>query len=99
MSHQRSDFLCVRESHRKLQHTAQVFGFKPTAKLLRQLIPHSVKQLVTILGAVGTVQHLSAQAFANTPIQASEFSIHRTGQPLADAGNQRAQFGVQCVEY
>ncbi len=54
----------------KLHHAAQVFGFKPTAKLLRQLIPHAMNQWVTILGAISAAQHFGAQAFAHAPIQA-----------------------------
>lgn len=97
LSRQRRDNLGLRESQGKLHHAAQVFGLKATAKLLRQLIPHALNQLVAIFGTVRAAQHFGAQAFAHAPIQPRQLRIHRTGQPLAAAGNQRAQFGVQAI--
>jgi hypothetical protein len=65
---------------------------------LRQLIPHAIDQLVTILGAVCAAQHFGAQASTYAPIQPGQLSINRTGQALAAAGNQATQFSVQGVK-
>jgi hypothetical protein len=41
---------------------AQVFGFKATAKLLRQLLPRALDQLVAVLGTASAAQHFGMQA-------------------------------------
>ena len=81
---------------RKLDHAAQVAGFKPPAKLLRELLAQLLHQLASVLGTFAA-QHFGGQALAHCSVQAGEFGIHRTGQALAAAGDEGAQLGVQLV--